>query len=323
MDSHINNALEVIDIELAAIQEIRANLGTAFSGSVNLLINRIPPGKLIVMGMGKSGHIGKKIAASFASTGTPSFFVHPAEAGHGDLGMIDPKDVVLAISQSGRSHEFDTIISYLKRNDVSLVSLTGAKDSPLGHASDFVISTKISKEACPLGLAPTASSTASVVIGDALAMCCMKARGFDSNDYALTHPHGALGRKLLLKVEDIMVRGEDIPYFGAQLKIKDALLEISKKGLGFGIIVNDKMEIKGVFTDGDLRRTIDANINLQVVCVEKVMNTKFSRIKSDVLAVEAVNIMEKNKISALPVESKSGKLIGAINMRQIIQVGVI
>jgi len=323
VDSHINNALEVIDIELAAIQEIRANLGTAFSGSVNLLINRIPPGKLIVMGMGKSGHIGKKIAASFASTGTPSFFVHPAEAGHGDLGMIDPKDVVLAISQSGRSHEFDTIISYLKRNDVSLVSLTGAKDSPLGHASDFVISTKISKEACPLGLAPTASSTASVVIGDALAMCCMKARGFDSNDYALTHPHGALGRKLLLKVEDIMVRGEDIPYFGAQLKIKDALLEISKKGLGFGIIVNDKMEIKGVFTDGDLRRTIDANINLQVVCVEKVMNTKFSRIKSDVLAVEAVNIMEKNKISALPVESKSGKLIGAINMRQIIQVGVI
>lgn len=323
MDSHIINAIKVIDIEIAAIQEIRANLGTAFSDSVNLLIKRIPPGKLIVMGMGKSGHIGKKIAASFASTGTPSFFVHPAEAGHGDLGMIDPKDVVLAISQSGRSDEFNTIISYLKRNGIALISMTGSEDSPLALASDYVLSTKITKEACPLGLAPTASSTASVVIGDALAMCCMKARGFDSNDYALTHPHGALGRKLLLKVEDIMVKGEDIPHFGAQLKIKDALLEISKKGLGFGIIVNDKMVIKGVFTDGDLRRTIDANINLQEVVVGEVMNVSSSSIKSDVLAVEAVRVMEQKKISALPVENESGVLVGAINMRQIIQAGVV
>ena len=322
MNAHIQNAEEVIDIELAAIKNIKVNLGSSFSESVDLLVNRIPPGKLVVMGMGKSGHIGKKIAASFASTGTPSFFVHPAEAGHGDLGMIGPQDVVLGISQSGRSDEFNTIISYLKRNGVPLISMTGSDESPLAQASNYILSTKISKEACPLGLAPTASSTASVVLGDALAMTCMKARGFDTNDYALTHPHGALGRKLLLKISDVMITGQDLPILVKSMLIKDALLEITDKGFGFGVLVDDGKAV-GIFTDGDLRRCLDSNIDIKNHNIDEVVTNKFSYIQKEQLAVSAVELMEKAKISSLPVLDSSKNLEGIINLRLLLQAGVI
>ena len=322
MNSHIQNAHEVIDIELAAIHEIKTNLGYSFSESVDLIINRIPPGKLIVMGMGKSGHIGKKIAASFASTGTPSFFVHPAEAGHGDLGMIEPKDVVLGISQSGRSDEFNTIISYLKRNGIALISMTGSEDSPLALASDYILSTKITKEACPLGLAPTASSTASVVIGDALAMCCMKARGFSTNDYAHTHPHGTLGRKLLVKVENIMASGDNIPKLSPNMTLKEAVLVISSKGVGFGVIVVED-KIKGVFTDGDLRRCLENGIDLNKIPILEVSTTRYTQVQRDELAVDAVKLMEEMKINALPVINEKNNLCGVINLRMCLQNGVI
>lgn len=322
MNPHIQNAHEVIDIELAAIQEIKTNLDDSFSESVDLIINRIPLGKLVVMGMGKSGHIGKKIAASFASTGTPAFFVHPAEAGHGDLGMIGSKDVVLGISQSGRSDEFNIIISYLKRNGIPLISMSGSKDSPLALASDYILSTKISKEACPLGLAPTASSTASVVIGDSLAMCCMKARGFNANDYALTHPHGALGRRLLLKISDVMITGQDLPILVESMSIKDALLEITDKGFGFGVLVDDGRAI-GIFTDGDLRRCLDSNIDIKNQNIDEVVTKKFSFAKKEELAVSAVELMEKAKISSLPVLDSSKNLEGIINLRLLLQAGVI
>lgn len=322
MNPHIQNAHEVIDIELAAIQEIKTNLDDSFSESVDLIINRIPPGKLVVMGMGKSGHIGKKIAASFASTGTPSFFVHPAEAGHGDLGMISPRDVVLGISQSGRSDEFNTIISYLKRNGISLVSMTGSEDSPLALASNYILSTRIAKEACPLGLAPTASSTASVVLGDALAMCCMKARGFSTNDYALTHPHGALGRRLLLKISDVMITGEDLPILFKNMLIKDALLEITDKGFGFGVLVEAGKAI-GIFTDGDLRRCLDSNIDIKVQKISEVVSKEFSYIHKEKLAVSAVELMEKAKISSLPVLDLDKNIEGVVNLRLLLQAGVI
>lgn len=321
-DSHLENALEVIDTEIAAITEIKGNLGEEISSVVDLLVEKVPPGKLVVMGMGKSGHIGKKIAASFASTGTPSFFVHPAEAGHGDLGMIVNKDVVLAISQSGRSDEFNTIISYIKRNGICLVTMTAGEDSPLACASDIVINTKISKEACPLGLAPTASSTVSVVLGDAIAMSCMKARGFNSNDYALTHPHGSLGRKLLMTVSDVMSKGEEIPVIELKFTIKEALVQISSKGMGFGIAINHKNKAVGVFTDGDLRRALDQDLNINKTIIEKIINKKFSAIRSNCLAVEAIQLMESKKISALPVID-DGEITGAINMRQLLQAGVV
>jgi arabinose-5-phosphate isomerase len=321
-DSHLKNALEVIDTEIAAITEIKGNLGEEISCVVKLLVEKVPPGKLVVMGMGKSGHIGKKIAASFASTGTPSFFVHPAEAGHGDLGMIVNKDVVLAISQSGRSDEFNTIISYIKRNGICLVTMTAGEDSPLACASDIVINTKISKEACPLGLAPTASSTVSVVLGDAIAMSCMKARGFNSNDYALTHPHGSLGRKLLMTVSDVMSKGEEIPVIELKFTIKEALVQISSKGMGFGIAINHKNKAVGVFTDGDLRRALDQDLNINKIIIEEIINKKFSAIRSNCLAVEAVQLMETKKVSALPVID-DGEITGAINMRQLLQAGVV
>jgi arabinose-5-phosphate isomerase len=322
-DRLIALARQVLEVEAAAIQAARSRLGGAFLSGTELLLSRSGGGRVVVMGMGKSGHIGRKIAATLASTGTPALFVHPAEAGHGDLGMVTPHDVVLAISQSGKSDELLRVLPYMKRNRIPLVAMTAKADSALAQHADVVIDTSVQREACPLGLAPTASTTLALALGDALAMCLIEARGFTAEMFAVTHPHGTLGRKLLVSIADVMVTGADVPTARGTATIREALVGMSKSGLGFVNVLDAKDALVGVFTDGDLRRALDRDIDIKCEPLAAVMARKFTTVKASQLAVEAVELMEHYKISALPVVDNANRLVGALNMRLLLQAGVV
>ncbi|MGD9832006.1 MAG: SIS domain-containing protein [Piscinibacter sp.] len=316
-------ARQVLDVEARAIVAARDRLGAPFLEALRILLETRPPGRVVLMGMGKSGHIGRKIAATLASTGTPALFVHPGEAGHGDLGMVTPHDVVVAISQSGKSDELLRVLPYLKRHGVRTVALTGVSDSPLGRHADAVVHTAVEREACPLGLAPTASTTLTLALGDALALCLLEARGFTADMFAATHPHGTLGRKLLMTIEDVMVTGTDLPHTRPHTTVRAALVEMSRAGLGFIGILDDAGKLVGVYTDGDLRRTLDRDVDIKTTPIAEEMNRQFTTTRADRLAVEAVEVMESKGISALPVVDDNGQLIGAVSMRMLLQAGVV
>lgn len=279
-------------------------------------------GKVVVMGMGKSGHIGRKIAATFASTGTPSFFVHPGEASHGDLGMITNKDIVLAISNSGESGEILALLPVLKRIKVPLICMTNNPESNMGKYADVHLCIKVLQEACPLGLAPTTSTTATLVMGDALAIALLTARGFTADDFALSHPGGALGRKLLLLVRDLMSTGEDIPYIAKTATLREALVEITRKKLGMTVICDDNMNIEGIFTDGDLRRIFDMGVDLNNAKIADLMTPGGIKIAPSMLAVEALNLMQSKHVTSLLV-AENNKLVGVLHMHDLLQAGVV
>lgn len=316
-------AERTLEIEIEALQDGLNSLDDGFFGAIDLIMNLGARGRVVVMGVGKSGHVGGKISATLASTGTPALFVHPGEAGHGDLGMITRDDVVLAISQSGTSDEILRLIPYIKRTGISLIVMTGQPESPLASYADFLINTRVQREACPLGLAPTASTTLTLALGDATAMCLLNGRGFTEDNFAETHPHGALGRRLLLKVEDIMSLVGNAPIVDQDVSVRMALSPMSLGGLGFVIIVDTELRPVGVFTDGDLRRCLDQNLDVSAVQISDVMTKKFEYIKNEQLAVSALEVMERGKVSALPVVDERGGVVGAINMRQLLQAGVL
>jgi arabinose-5-phosphate isomerase len=275
------------------------------------------------MGMGKSGHIGNKIAATLASTGTPAFFVHPAEASHGDLGMITPQDVIIAISNSGEAHEILSILPVIKRLHIKLISITANGQSSMAQFADVSLEIGKSVEACPLGLAPTSSTTATLVLGDALAVALLAARGFTAEDFALSHPGGALGRKLLLRVSDLMHSGDLLPVVQESTLIKDALLEISRKGLGMTAVVNAHGQLTGIYTDGDLRRTLDLELNIRTTPIVQVMTKNPKTILPQLLAAEAVALMEEKKINGVIVVDEYRHPVGALNMHDLLKAGVV
>ncbi|WP_440589547.1 KpsF/GutQ family sugar-phosphate isomerase [Pseudoalteromonas luteoviolacea] len=280
-------------------------------------------GRVIVIGMGKSGHIGNKVAATLASTGTPSFFVHPGEASHGDLGMITAEDVVLLISNSGETGEVVGIIPVIKRIGARVISMTGNANSTMAQQADIHLCIKVSKEACPLGLAPTASTTATLVMGDALAVALLEARGFTADDFALSHPGGSLGKRLLLTLRDIMHSGSDVPMTSLGSSIKEALFDMSAKGLGMTAIVNDQKQLCGIFTDGDLRRVIEQKADLHNDTIDSVMTICCTTASPDMLAAEALNIMEKKRINGLIVIDENKHPIGALNTQDLLRAGVL
>lgn len=279
-------------------------------------------GKVVVMGMGKSGHIGRKMAATFASTGTPSFFVHPGEASHGDLGMVSSQDVVIALSNSGESDEVLALIPVLKRQHIPLICMTGNPESTMGKAADIHICVHVPVEACPLGLAPTTSTTAALVMGDALAVALLQARGFTAEDFALSHPGGALGRKLLLRVSDIMHNGDEIPLTRRDATLRDALLEMTRKSLGMTVICDDQQNIEGIFTDGDLRRVFDMGIDLNQARIADLMTPGGIRVAPTILAVDALNLMQSRHITSVLV-ADGNRLVGVVHMHDMLRAGVI
>jgi arabinose-5-phosphate isomerase len=279
-------------------------------------------GKVVVMGMGKSGHIGRKLAATFASTGTPAFFVHPGEASHGDLGMVTAQDIVIALSNSGEANEILALIPVLKRLRIPLICMTGQPESTMGKAADIHICVHVPTEACPLGLAPTASTTAALVMGDAMAVALLQARGFTSEDFALSHPGGALGRKLLLRVTDIMHSGDEIPITRHDASLRDALLEMTRKNLGMTVICDDKRNIEGIFTDGDLRRVFDMGVDLNQARIADLMTAGGIRISPNTLAVEALNLMQSRHITSVLV-AEQNRLVGVVHMHDMLRAGVI
>lgn len=319
----LERAARVLTIEASAIEAGRDRLDARFERAVELILEKVPPGRVAVLGVGKSGHVGNKIAATLASTGTPSFFVHPAEAGHGDLGSITRSDVAICISQSGRSDEILRVIPYFKRNGIAMIAFTGAAGAALAQHSDVVVDTSVESEACPLGLAPTASTTLTLALGDALAMCLHQARGFSEHDFASTHPHGALGRRLLVSVADVMVGAESAPAVLEETTVRDALNSMSKGGLGFVSVLDGNQVVTGVFTDGDLRRALDRDLDIRSTKISSAMVRSFVSVRPDQLAVEAVDVMEKRKVSAVPVCGPDGRLLGALNMRLLLQAGVV
>lgn len=316
-------AQQVLEVEASAIFSARSRLGKEFQNAIDLILSRSESGRVVVSGMGKSGHVGRKIAATLASTGTPALFVHPAEAGHGDLGMVTGNDIVIGISQSGKSDELLRLLPYMKRNRIPIIAMTASADSPLAEHADVVIDTSVAKEACPLGLAPTASTTLALALGDALAMCLIEARGFTAEMFAVTHPHGTLGRRLLVTVADVMSTGDGIPIANLDTNIRDALIIISKIGLGFINVIAHDGRLVGVFTDGDLRRAIDKDVDIRRETLSSVMVKDFVTVLPSQLAVEAVDLMEKYKITAMPVVDASGSLVGSVNMRLLLQAGVV
>jgi len=314
------DARAVIACEGEALSTLGARLDLRFVEACEALM--ACTGRVIVTGMGKSGHIGSKIAATLASTGTPAVFVHPAEAGHGDLGMITEQDVVVAISNSGTTEEIMTLLPVLKRKGIPLIALTGATESPLAHECRYVLDVGVKEEACPLGLAPTSSTTAALVMGDALAMALLEARGFTEEDFAISHPGGRLGRKLLVKVEDIMHSGDSIPRVTAHTSLADALVEMSRKGFGMTTVVEAE-EIIGVFTDGDLRRCLDAGKDLHTTKIADVMSANFKHITASALAAEAANIMQKSQVYVLIVTDSGHRLSGILKMHDLLQANVV
>ncbi len=310
-----------ITSERDAVSELLSRLDTsALKTACDLLLNC--KGRIVVTGMGKSGHIGNKIAATLASTGSPSFFVHPAEAAHGDMGMITENDVVIALSNSGESSEIITLLPLIKRLNIPLISLTGSDYSSLAKAADSHLNAGVSKEACPLDLAPTSSTTVALVMGDALAIALLEARGFTAEEFAFSHPGGSLGRRLLLKVKTIMHCGSQIPQVTTNTSIKDALMEMTQKGLGMTTVVNEAGHLEGIFTDGDLRRTLDKDLDLHNTPVVEAMTTNCASIHPEKLAAEALQVMDEKKINALVVVDQD-QLVGVLNMHDLLRAGVI
>ena len=310
----------VLRIEREGLEQLDQYINADFTRACEIII--ACRGKVVVMGMGKSGHIGAKMAATFASTGTSSFFVHPGEASHGDLGMVTPNDVVIAISNSGESSEILALIPVLKRQKIQLICITSRPESAMGRAADVHLCVKVPQEACPLGLAPTSSTTATLVMGDALAVALLEARGFTQEDFALSHPGGALGRKLLLHVSDIMHSGEEIPHVTRDASLRDALLEITRKNLGLTVIVDDLMKIEGIFTDGDLRRIFDMGIDFQSASIQDVMTRGGIRVRPNMLAVDALNLMQNKNITAVLV-ADDDRLLGVVHMHDMLRAGVV
>ena len=320
-DSFIQSARRTLQIEAQSVAALEQNLDHNFSRACELALNC--KGRVIVTGMGKSGHIGKKIAATLASTGTPSFYVHPGEASHGDMGMITADDVVIALSNSGSTAEVVTLLPLLKRLGSPLISITGKPSSTLSQAADANLDVSVEAEACPLGLAPTSSTTAALAIGDALAIALLEARGFSAEDFAFSHPGGALGRKLLLKVKDLMHSGERLPSVQQQTSLSDTLLEISRQGLGMSAVVDDDNRLVGVFTDGDLRRTLDQQLDMKQTPISQVMTRHAQTTQPESLAAEALHLMEEKKINGLIVVDGNNRPVGALNMHDLLRAGVL
>ena len=314
-------AREVINIEAAAVQALALRVDDNFLRALNIIL--CCDGRVIVSGMGKSGHIARKIAATMSSTGTPAYFVHPAEASHGDLGMITAKDVFICLSYSGESDELMTIVPVIKRQGAKLISITGNPKSSLAMAADAHLDGSVTKEACPMGLAPTTSTTVALVLGDALAMALLDAKGFGEADFARSHPDGSLGRKLLTHVHDIMHTDRKIPAVSHQAMLSDAILEMSRKGLGMTAIVDDSQHVLGIFTDGDLRRTLEKRLDFNSTPISTVMSPSPRCIAPSALAVEAVSMMEERGISQMLVVDADNKLVGALNMLDLLRAKVI
>ena len=313
-------AVRTIDMEIAAVQALLPRIGAEFVRACELVLSCT--GRTIVIGMGKSGHIANKIAATLASTGTPAFFVHPGEASHGDMGMITRSDVVIAISNSGETAEIITLIPLLKRLGTPLIGMTGSLTSALASASDTHLDISVESEACPLGLAPTSSTTAALVMGDALAVALLETRGFSAEDFAFSHPGGKLGRKLLLKVGDVMHDGTETPQVKPDTPLRHALLEMTQKGLGMTTVVDSKGQLLGVFTDGDLRRAIDQQVDINTATVVEVMTPNCLTIHPNMLAAEALSIMETKTITALVVEDEQ-QARGVVHMHDLLKAGVV
>jgi len=316
----IQSAQRTIRLEIEAVEGLLDHIDADFVSACEMIL--ASKGRVVVVGMGKSGHIGKKIAATLASTGTTSFFVHPAEASHGDMGMITRDDIILALSNSGSTAEIITLLPLIKRLGIKMISLTGNPDSPLAKAADINLNAHVLHEACPLSLAPTSSTTAALVMGDALAVALLEARGFTAEDFAFSHPGGALGRRLLLKVEHVMHTGDDLPKVMRGTLLRDSLMEMTRKGLGMTAIVEADGRLAGIFTDGDLRRTLDRAIDIRVATIDEVMTVHGKTARAEMLAAEALKIMEDHKIGALIVVDEHDHPVGAFNLGDLLRAGV-
>ena len=310
---------KVLAIESIAISKLKDRLNNNFNIACQLCLDC--SGKIIVMGIGKSGHIADKLAATLASTGTPSFFVHPGEASHGDLGMISKSDVVMALSNSGKTEEIVSLLPILKNMGIKIIAMTGDENSKIAIASDVHIDVGVEEEACPMNLSPTASTTAALAMGDAIAVALLEKRGFSAEDFAKSHPGGSIGKKLLLLVQDIMHTEEQIPIVQQDHKLALGLIEMSEKALGMTAVINEKDELVGIYTDGDLRRTLETNVNIQTTLMREVMTKDCITIKPDLLAVKAVEIIQDNKITSLIVVKKN-KIVGALNIHDLFRAGV-
>jgi arabinose-5-phosphate isomerase len=318
----VQSALQVVETEARAIDLLKSRIDDSFLRACQLMFDC--SGRVVVSGMGKSGHIARKIAATLASTGTPAFFVHPGEASHGDLGMITQKDVVLALSNSGETDELLTILPLIRRQGIPLIAMSGNDDSTLARLADVHLDVSVPAEACPLGLAPTASTTAALVMGDALAVALLEARGFTADDFARSHPAGSLGRRLLLHISDVMHTGDQVPRVGADSSLSEALVEMSRKGLGMTAVVGADDTLLGVFTDGDLRRALDDHaVDLRTTPLTRLMTTRAKTITPDKLAIEAARLMEDFKIHALLVVDDGNRLVGALNIHDLLRARVV
>jgi len=313
-------ARRVLDIEARAIAALIPRVGSDFAAACRICLSC--QGRVVVTGMGKSGHIAGKIAATLASTGTPAFFVHPGEASHGDLGMITPKDLVIAISNSGETAEIITLLPLLKRLGVPLITMTGNRASTLGRVATAILDTGVSEEACPLNLAPTASTTAALAMGDALAVALLENRGFTREDFALAHPGGTLGRRLLLRVADLMHTDDELPRVSVSAPLREGLMEMSRKGLGMTAIIDTDGRLAGVFTDGDLRRALDRGLDIHATAMREIMTANCRTVAPDDLAAEAVRVLEQNKITALLVAGPDRELLGALHIHDLLRAGV-
>jgi arabinose-5-phosphate isomerase len=311
----------VVDTEAEAVAALSRRIDDRFAAAARYMLEC--KGRIVVLGMGKSGHIGGKIAATLASTGTPAFFVHPGDASHGDMGMITAQDVVFALSNSGETDELVVLLPLIKRLGVPLIALTGNSTSTLAKAASVVIDVSVAREACPLGLAPTSSTTAALVMGDALAVALLDARGFTAEDFALAHPGGTLGRRLLLKVSDLIHVGEEVPVVGEDTLLRDALVVMTRKGFGMTAIVDENRRLLGIFTDGDLRRTLDKAVDVHSVHMRDVMTRQCKTIQPDLLAAEALALMQKHKITALLVVDDNAALQGVLHMHDLLRAGVV
>jgi len=311
----------VVNIELQAIQALTERIDESFAAACRYIL--ACQGRVVVIGMGKSGHIGSKIASTLASTGTPAFFVHPGEASHGDLGMITANDVIIAISYSGRTNEILTLLPLIKRWNIPLISMTGDPKSPLARTATVNLNIQVREEACPLGLAPTSSTTTTLVMGDALAIALLQARNFTAEDFALSHPGGTLGKRLLLRINDIMRTGKDVPRIKDAAMVTDALVEMSQKGMGMTSVVNEQGQLLGVYTDGDLRRTLDHGFDIRTTKIAEVMTRHCKTIAAESLAVECLEMMEKYKITSLLIVDEQHKPIGAVHMHDLLRAGIV
>lgn len=319
-DALLARARGVVDVEIQALEDLKAQMDGQFVKAVKLI--EACSGRVIVTGMGKSGHIGKKIAATMSSTGTPAYFLHPAEGSHGDLGMITRKDLVVAISNSGETPEILGILPLVKRFGIPMIAMTGKPDSTLARQSEAVLNIAVRQEACPLGLAPTASTTATLALGDALAVVLLERRGFSADDFALFHPAGSLGKRLLLRVSDLMQTGDNLPVIPANTPFLDALVEVSRKKLGLGILVDASGRMLGILTDGDIRRALTRFPDPRGIILTEVMTRSPKLIEPDDLAVTALRLMEENKITALISCDEEGRPIGAVHMHDILKTGI-